>query len=402
MPQAMAMLRKISAERRKNITTVGRELELTMRLRNNCLRARRLELGLTVSELCFRAHVRASAYRQLENVRLSPVHSAKNPRFLVDPWKPVAKKLARFYRCAPDELWPAVVLEIRKPVVTTEVAGEKAVALARYARTIELPLGPEARLLAAETATQLDALMRDCLTDAEREAVCAKFGFDGRGEQPLRAIAKELPRVGGGTGVSSSRVQQRVKNALRKLRSRIGEKIGRAGPVPWADLTIDRRFVNVEKARLPERDEAEEALMREIYRRPLHVVPNPKPEPVPEDVPDLGADFGEDEGVVWKCSEHTAAVGNVLTELEAVVVFGTGAASLVCGGRPTVPVQVLGSTFGGPLGPMFRPARVCIPAKQVRELYRIANERNLGPWAVHVQITEEHGRAGVILRLVAK
>lgn len=390
------MRRKISAERRKKISTVGRELELTMRLRNNCLRARRVELGLTVPELCFRSHVRASTYAQLENMRMSPVYSAKNPRFLADPWKPVARKLARFYRCSPDDLWPTVVLEIRKPVVTTELAGEKAIALARYARTIELPLGPEARLIAAETGDQLDALMRECLSDAEREAIRAKFGFDGHGEETCRVIAKEAPRVMGGVGVSGAEVQRRVKNALWKLRKRVGEKIGRAGPVPWADLTIDRRFVDVEKLSPDQR--IKHPYEPEPFRPTLRVVPKP----IPEDVPDLGADFGEDEGVTWKCSATAGPEESVLTELEAVVVFGSGAASLVCAGRPTVPVQVLGSTFWGPLGPMFRPSRVCIRAAQVRELYRIANERNLEQWDVHVQITGELGQAGVILRLVAK
>lgn len=388
---------RVSIQRRNALApTVGRELELTMRLRNNCLRSRRTELGLTVDQFCRQARVSKGEYSALETLRKSPLRSPRNPEFMRDPWRPIARRLAKFFRCPPDDLWPDAVIAVKNPMLTTELAGEKAIALARYARTIDLPLGPEARLIAAETKSQLDVLMRECLSDVEREAIRAKFGFDAVGEQTCRAITKEAPRVTGGIGVSGAEVQRRVTKALWKLRYRIGDKVGRAGPVPWADLTIDRRFVEVEK-RSPDR-RIKHPYEPEPARPTLRVVPKPIPEPVP----DLGADFGEDEGVTWKCSACAGSAGGVLTELEAVVVFGAGIASLVHAGRPTVPVQVLGSTFWGPLGPMFRPSRVCIRAEQVRELYRIANERNLEQWDVHVQITGEAGRAGVILRLVAK
>jgi DNA-directed RNA polymerase sigma subunit (sigma70/sigma32) len=52
--------------------------------------------------------------------------------------------------------------------------------------------------------------LRAELTDREDLVVCARFGLDGP-QQPLRELARVL-------GVSSERVRQIERNALRKMR----------------------------------------------------------------------------------------------------------------------------------------------------------------------------------------
>src|SRR3990167_9503791 len=96
------------------------ELELTLRVRNNRLKQRREELGMTQAELAIAIGVNRSVYRKLEAMR-------STPRIWVSGcwcWREIALQLARFHCVEPDELFPPAVLAVETPVVSRRGNGD--------------------------------------------------------------------------------------------------------------------------------------------------------------------------------------------------------------------------------------------------------------------------------------
>lgn len=67
------------------------------------------------------------------------------------------------------------------------------------------------------TACWFGRLVRECLTDREREIVTLRYGLGGRMPRTQREIAKKL-------GISRSYVSRIEKRALEKLEEAIGER----------------------------------------------------------------------------------------------------------------------------------------------------------------------------------
>lgn len=91
-----------------------KDFELTMRLRNNHLKRRRLELGLSPRQIAEQTGVGYQTYLDLEGLRMSPLSK-------LGGWLPSAEKIAEFHGVGPEELWPEAVLSVVQPVVTREI-----------------------------------------------------------------------------------------------------------------------------------------------------------------------------------------------------------------------------------------------------------------------------------------
>lgn len=179
-----------------------KELEVTIKVRNNRLKRRREELGLSAPAFAEAAGISYHTYIALESLRLSPVTADGE-------WREPVHKIADYHGLSADELFPPVVLAVKQPKVTRELSGpEVGGFLSAYQQRAALP--PSAEMESAqrkETAHRMLAL----LSDREREIIRLRFGVDGTDGLDLAGVGEKL-------GVSRERVRQIEIKALRKIR----------------------------------------------------------------------------------------------------------------------------------------------------------------------------------------
>jgi len=192
-----------------------KEFELTMRLRNNLIKKRRLAMGLTPRECSKQAGLCYGLYLRYEGLKESPLSEygewhAKRGLPCGD-FRPSAKLLAAFFGVSPEDLFPDAVLAVKKPEVVAELEGERALALGQMAAAIELPPTPEDLVGDAEIGAALRVAM-GTLTPREQEIIQGRY-FD---EQTLRDVGEG--QASSGLGVSRERIRQVEVGALRKLR----------------------------------------------------------------------------------------------------------------------------------------------------------------------------------------
>jgi DNA-binding XRE family transcriptional regulator len=87
-----------------------RELELTVKIKNNRLLARRKALGLSQKVMAYVIGIPSHVYAGLENQQLSPVCDGE--------WTSAVLTTAEYFDCAPSELFPASLDLIREVAAT--------------------------------------------------------------------------------------------------------------------------------------------------------------------------------------------------------------------------------------------------------------------------------------------
>ena len=167
-----------------------KDFELEVRLRNNQLKRRRLELGMSGAELARAVGVNQNTYSAMETMRISPLTKGGE-------WTQTALKIADFHGLGPDELWPPSVLGVRRTMATLAASGEDIAALASA-----LP-NAERQLDGAQTVR----LLRSSLTPRDWEIVSALV-IDG----------DTLEDAGVAHDLSRERVRQIKEKALWKIR----------------------------------------------------------------------------------------------------------------------------------------------------------------------------------------
>jgi transcriptional regulator with XRE-family HTH domain len=177
----------------------------TIKLQNNCLRARRVALGLSSREIAARIGISYLSYLRLENMRQSPLGVRAG-----EHWRENAKKLANFYRVLPENLFPQVVLEVDKPVTSREFdESEIQSLLPDYMR--REALGPEEVMSRNQLRGAVTKTLRS-LKPMEIEVVKRHYGLD-------TGIGRTVNQVGREIGRSGTRVKQIRDIAIRKLGS---------------------------------------------------------------------------------------------------------------------------------------------------------------------------------------
>lgn len=189
-----------------------KEFELTLRLRNNCLKRRRADLGMTCRELAEKTRVTQSLYSAYETMRASPLRKKRytNSRSETSQefvWKPSALRIAAFHGCSPNDLWPDVVLSVRQSEIAREVSADEVLALATYTSEHDaLPPTPEELVIQKELNMQAEWAMEQAFVgDRTREILLLRAQGVGRPE-----IARDL-------GVSTTRINQVEKKAWERL-----------------------------------------------------------------------------------------------------------------------------------------------------------------------------------------
>lgn len=173
-----------------------KELEVTVRLRNNRLKARRLALGMNQRAFAAAARVSLAGYRDLEAMQMSPVRADGG-------WRRIAIDVAAWHCVDLAELFPASVRAVNSPVVVRTMDADELPSLA--APTDETV----ARIEMREHVH--DALAR--LSARERMVIERMYGIGHPDEQEVTAaeLAAEL-------GVSRRYVDRVAARALRRLK----------------------------------------------------------------------------------------------------------------------------------------------------------------------------------------
>ncbi len=180
-----------------------KELELTLRVRNNRLKQRREALGMTQSQLSEAAGVDYTTYNDLECLRGSP-------RSRRGEWKKIAVDLATFHCVEPEELFPPVVEAIARPVAMRRIDGNdiRMLLTSYQERSIE---GPSADYKHTELCKHIKSAMTWLRRD-DAEVLRLRYGIDD-GE------FKTLEEVGDIVNLSREQVRVKENRGLRALRN---------------------------------------------------------------------------------------------------------------------------------------------------------------------------------------
>lgn len=179
-----------------------KELEVTLRLRNNLLKERRKALGMNQRAFAEAAGVGLCTYRELEALRQSP-------RTRGGDWREVALVLARFHCVEPEALFPPAVLGIEQPVAVRKLDGAE---LRRQLTSQQQPAieSPDALHDRAELRAVIARALDD-LCPRQAEVLRRRFGMDEGEPATLEEISEALD-------LSRERVRQIELVALRRLR----------------------------------------------------------------------------------------------------------------------------------------------------------------------------------------
>jgi len=180
-----------------------KEFELTLRVQNNRLKERRALLGMSQPKFCATAGISLTRYRGLETLRASPRDSAGN-------WRKIALELAAFHCVEPDALFPEAIFAIKTPVASVQLdATDLMLTLSEHhQRLLEAPDVIQER---GELHEKVRYVLSQ-LTAKQAEILRLRFGLTKAGEAHTQADVAEA------FGVTSVRIQQLEKQALRRLR----------------------------------------------------------------------------------------------------------------------------------------------------------------------------------------
>ena len=193
--------------RRESVIGIGvvKELELSLRVRNNRLKERREELGLSQAKLAEKTAMSLNNYCGLETMRVSPWDVAH------DCWRDFALRLASFHCVEPEELFPQAVLSVKAPTASRRINSDELLPLISEHQGQRLLGEPGDALGMAQTR---ELVRRAVAVLARREALALRlrFGLDDGVERTLREVGDEL-------GTGAERARQYVEKALIRLAS---------------------------------------------------------------------------------------------------------------------------------------------------------------------------------------
>lgn len=178
-----------------------KELELTLLVRNNRLKQRRKESGLTLRQMG-NSVGGVYGYAALESMRASPRKDGE--------WTPLARRIADFHCTEPEDLWPEEVLQIAPPtraVRTIDVADMGLLLGEHSMRALE---APGALHDGAELHYSVSSVL-STLTPREEKILRMRFGIGEKGDHTLKEIGRD-------DGASVERIRQLEMKALSKLR----------------------------------------------------------------------------------------------------------------------------------------------------------------------------------------
>jgi RNA polymerase sigma factor (sigma-70 family) len=191
-----------------------KDFEVTIRLRNNQLKSRRMALGLSIIELCKLVHISPQSYMDLENLKVSPMYAKDHASgWQKGDWRKAALKLSTYYVCLPEELFPDAVRRVQRNMIVAEFDLAQLPQAAVMQASAMLP-SPEAEYIAAETKQRLNEAL-DTLPPRDAEIMRLRYGLADGEEHSSVDIGVKF-------GLSSARILQIEARALKKLGAESG------------------------------------------------------------------------------------------------------------------------------------------------------------------------------------
>jgi transcriptional regulator with XRE-family HTH domain len=168
------------------------ELEIELRIRNNLLKRRRLSAGMSQAQLAKAIGVTVTAYGELESMHRPPLLKRSGR------WRPCALKIAAYWKCEPEELWPEAIKRVNKTVARITWDAQQYFE-AYQPKALPAPDEPDLRPVLNEAVSVLQP---------REQRIIAGLYRDG----------KQLEEVAQDMGVSRERIRQIEAKALRRLR----------------------------------------------------------------------------------------------------------------------------------------------------------------------------------------
>lgn len=179
-----------------------KELELTVRIRNNRLRKLRLALGLSQRELAFAADIAVLVYAGYETLARSPLGRDGY-------WTKYARRLALFHDRPLEWLFPDSIKKVKKAVAVYEVDASELFPLLSDHQQLLLQ-SPEENMIEYEHQWLIRNSLR-ALTPRQEKILRMRFGIDEVCEHTLEEIASDFE-------VQRERIRQIEAKSLRMLR----------------------------------------------------------------------------------------------------------------------------------------------------------------------------------------
>lgn len=218
-----------------------KDFEVTIRIKNNQVRERRLEMGMSQPQLAKAVRCSSSLVSAVECMR-------ENPFAHRGGWKPWAKRMAELFGVDPDTLWPKSILDVKQAVAIRRMdAPEFLLSASEGSQVLSLP--PSEQAEHDELKAAVKKVLRT-LSPREEQTLRMRFGIGGEEEATLREVSDFFGNAG------TERSRQVEAKALRKLRHPSRVKVleafieGKRADLPsnvWDQLgieeTLDRQRV---------------------------------------------------------------------------------------------------------------------------------------------------------------
>ena len=183
-----------------------KDYNITVTVRNNYLLTKMRELGIwTAADLWRATGVPQSTLGHYLGLLLPA--RMKNGEF-----RPAVNRLADFFRCLPEDLFPPQHLDASLPKNRGEFAVDLVDVQWLLAGPERLALPADERIAEKNVATAISEALNN-LTERQMRVIQLRYGFDGGGERTYSEIGKVI-------GVTRERVRQIELQALRRLRAR--------------------------------------------------------------------------------------------------------------------------------------------------------------------------------------
>jgi hypothetical protein len=206
-----------------------KELRLLVKVKNNRLLERREGLELSQVAMSQVIGMPTPNYADLENLRAPPVKSGE--------WTRDALKVAEYFDCDPEELFPDAVLAVREPTAERSVDGAEVSPLLLSSHSEQLLLPPDEQLQGKESLGKVRNVLAT-LHPREQDVLRKYYGLDDDGRMTIDQIASSDPEY-----PKYEKVRQVIESSLGKMRKNyeylagdtsVMRNLSTASPPAWA------------------------------------------------------------------------------------------------------------------------------------------------------------------------
>lgn len=152
-----------------------KEFEVTVTIRNNLLKARRLAIGLSAPKLAEAIGVSHGYYVGLESMKIDPIAKLKSIR---GQWKPGVLLIAKYWKVPPEILFPNAILKVTNPQITQCFSEDELIQLScsNYTQRL-LHNNPENKVFNIEMQKAISEVLQT-LTDKEKIILKSLYGIE--------------------------------------------------------------------------------------------------------------------------------------------------------------------------------------------------------------------------------